>query len=98
MDLFSSFWLRSVAGHFCIRNDSSLPAITIPRASVCFGVTRKDLREVPVMLSIPETYNVLVVCNSVRTSATEPGRFKPVDIVRTETFKFGKQPVIHNNV
>ena len=90
MGLFSSFWLWSVAGHFCIRNDSSLPVITIPRASVCFGVMRKDLREVPVMLSIPETYNVLVVGNSMRTSATEPGRFKPVAIVTTETLKFGK--------
>jgi hypothetical protein len=50
------------------------------------------------MLSIPETYNVLVVDNSTRAPATELGYFKPVAIVRTETLKFGKQPVIHDNV
>jgi hypothetical protein len=42
------------------------------------------------MLSILETYNVLVVDNSMRTSATELGRFELVAIVRTETSKSGK--------
>lgn len=42
----------------CLHRDRSLRVVTTQMAGICFGISPKDLRRIPAMLSIPGTYSV----------------------------------------